>query len=219
MLDLALSYRVSPVIYKDALRIWMLGDKSLSDVNYNQTDGSRKKLLTANATAGSTTAGEAYRGPAIDYAALAADPKQLFDVLDDLLDNAQPELDDIDEADKAIYLTKSLYRLLKKTKRLFPGTESAKLAYYEATDSLTYDGIQVIEMKPWEQYMKADFPGQSPHLALYTARQNLIFGTDLESDLTNVEFWYERKDRFNYARVLFRAGAGFSYNILLSFAL
>lgn len=219
LLDLALSYRVSPVIYKDALRIWMLGDKASPDINYNQTDGIRKKLLAANPTPGSTANGGAYRGAAIDFAAIQADPKLLFDLLDDLIDNAQPELDDIDESEKAIYLTKSLYRMLKKTKRLFTGLESSKLAYYEATDSLTYDGIEVKEMKPWEQYMKADFPASSPHLALYTAKQNLIFGTDLESDMTSVEFWYERKDRFNYARTLFRAGAGFSYNILISYAI
>jgi hypothetical protein len=219
LLDLALADRVTSTIYRDALRLWMLGDKASADVNYNGTDGIRKKLLAANPTAGSTAAGGAYRGAAINYAAIQADPKAMFDLLDDLIDNAQPELDDIDEGGKAIYLTKSLYRALKKTYRLFPALESSKLAYYQSTDSLTYDGIQVIEMKPWEQYMKADFPTASPHLALYTAVENMVMATDLVSDMTTAEFWYERKDRFNYARVLFRIGAGFSYNILVSFAI
>lgn len=219
LLDLALNDRVTPTVYRDALRIWMLGDKASTDINYNGSDGVRKKLLAANPTANSTAQDGAYRGPAIDYAAIALDPKKIFDVLDDLIDNAQPELDDIDEAGKAIYLTKSLYRALKKTHRLFPALESSKLAYYQATDSLTYDGIQVIEMKPWEQYMKADFPASSPHLALYTAVENMVIATDLVSDMTTATFWYDLKDRYNYARVLFRIGAGFSYNILISYAI
>lgn len=166
ILDLALSSTVTPTIYRDALRIWMLGDKASADVNYNQTDGIRKKLLAANPTAGSTAAGGAYRGAAIDAAGIAADPTKIFILLDDLIDNAQAELDDVDDKDKAIYLTKSLYRALKKTLRTFTSLESSKLAYYQATDTLTYDGIEVIEIKPWEQYMKADFPGSSPNLAL-----------------------------------------------------
>lgn len=47
----------------------------------------------------------------------------------------------------------------------------------------------------------------------------MVLATDLESDMTTAEFWYDRLTRYNYARVLFRVGAGFAYNILVSFAM
>lgn len=218
LVDLALSTTVTPTVYRDALRIWMLGDKSLTDVNYNGSDGLRKKLLAAAPVAGDTGTTGAYRGAAIDYAAIEANPLLIFDLLDDLYENASSELQDIDEGAKAIYLTKSLYRQLKKSMRLFPNLESSKLAYTAGTQTITYEGIEVIEFKPWEQYMKADFPASSPHLALYTATENLVFLTDLESDMTTAEFWYDRLTRFNYSRVLFRMGSGFSYDVLIAFA-
>lgn len=221
LVNLALSATVTPTIYRDALRIWMLGDKASADINYNQTDGIRKKLLTAAPAAGSTGTTGTYRGVAIDYAAIQADPKKIFDLLDDLYENCAPELYDIAEGEKAIYLTRSLYRSLHKAMRLFPNLESSKLAYFNGTNGkgITYEGIEVIEIKPWEQYMRADFPAASPHLALYTASQNLVLATDLESDMTNASFFYEEKTRINFSRVLFRIGSGFSYDILVAFAI
>lgn len=219
LLDLALSAQITPTTYRDALRIWMLGDKSSADVNYNQTDGIRKKLLTANPTANSLGATGTYRGAAINLAALNADPKTVFDLLEDLTQNCSNELQDADEAEKAIYLSKSLYRLVYKAYRAFPNLETSKLAYLDGSKTLSYDGIKIIEFKPYEQFMKADFPASSPNLALYTLQKNLIFATDLESDLTTAEFFYEQKTRYNFWRVLYRLGSGFAYDILVSFAI
>jgi hypothetical protein len=218
LLDLALNDMVTPVVYGDALRVWMLGDRALTDKDYNQTDGLRKKLLAATGGASTTGANGAYRGAAINYAALKADPKLIFGVLEDLVSNCSDELQDIDEAAKVIYLSKSLYRLLKFA--YAPSTEenSMKLEYEKATRTYYYDGVKIVQLKVWEQYMKLDFPAASPHLALYTAPANLIWATDLESDVTTAEFKYEAKERKNWWRVLFRLGSGFAYDILVSFA-
>ena len=219
LIDLALSSYITPTTYRDALRLWMLGDKSLSDVNYSSTDGLRKKLLAANPAANSTSATGLYRAAAVDYVAIKADPRQIYALLDDISRNCSDELQDADESEKVIYLSKSLYRAASDALRLFPNLESSKLAYTDATKKdLTYDGIPLIQFKPWEQYMKKDFPTSSPHLALYTVAKNLVMLTDLESDMTKAEFFYEQKTRINFSRVLYRMGAGFAYDILVSFA-
>jgi hypothetical protein len=219
LLDLALNDMVSPVVYGDALRIWLLGDKANASKDYNQVDGLRKKLLIAAPTAAAAGATGTYRGAAMEYAALKADPKKIFAVLEDLVINCSDELQDVDEAQKAIFLTKSLYRLLKFAYAPSETTEnSLKLEYEKATRTYYYDGIEIKELKVWEQFMKLDFPAQSPHLALYTAPKNLIWATDLESDVTTAEFKYEAKERKNWWRVLFRLGSGFAYDILVSFA-
>jgi hypothetical protein len=219
LLDLALNDTVNPVVYGDALRIWMLGDKTSADRNYNSTNGLRKKLLTAAPAVGTGTTG-AYRGAAIDYAALKADPKKIFPMLEDLVTSCSDELQDIDDSAKVIFLTKSLYRLLKFAYAPSDTTEnSLKLEYEKTTRTYYYDGIKIQELKVWEQYMKLDFASQPPHLALYTAPANLIWVTDLVSDMTTAEFKYEAKPRTNWWRVLFRLGSGFAYDILISFAI
>lgn len=219
LLDLALNDTVNPVVYGDALRIWMLGDKASTDKNYNATNGLRKKLLAAAPVAGAKGANGAYRGANIDYAALKADPKKIFDVLEDLVTECSDELQDVDDAVKVIFLTKSLYRLLKFAYAPSDDTEgSKKLEYEKSTRTYYYDGVEIRLLKVWEQYMKLDFPGSAPHLALYTAPANLIWATDLVSDMTTAEFKYEAKPRTNWWRVLFRLGSGFAYDILISFA-
>ncbi|MGI4819882.1 MAG: hypothetical protein ACRYFV_01615 [Janthinobacterium lividum] len=223
LLNLTLNDQVTGVVYKDALRIFMLGDKTSADKDYNSADGLRKKLLAATAGAGSTGANGAYRGPAINYTALVADPSGIEDVLEDLVTGCSDELQDIDDEQKAIYLTKSLYRIAKKSAQTLPTLanpkESAKLEYDKNTKQLTYDGFRIIELKVWEQYMKNDFSTLSPHLAMYTVPSNVIWATDLESDMTTAEFKYESRLRINWYRVLFRLGAGFAYDILVSFAI
>lgn len=218
LLDIALNDTVNPVVYGDALRIWMLGDKTNASKDYNQTNGLRKKLLMAVPTAETTSEKGAYRGAAIDFAALKADPKKIFDVLEDITANCEDELQDVDDSQKVIYLTKSLYRLLKFAYAPAEGENSKKLEYEKETRTYYYDGIKIVQLKVWEQFMKLDFPAASPHLALYTAPANLIWATDLESDMTNAEFKYEAKERINWWRVLFRLGSGFAYDVLISFA-
>ena len=223
LLNLTLNDQVTGVVYGDALRIFFLGDKASADRNYNSADGLRKKLLAATAGPSSTGANGAYRGAAINLTALTADPSGMEAVLEDLVNNSSDELQDIDDGQKAIYLTRTLYRLAKKSAQTLPTAAApkatAKLSYDKATKALDYDGYCVIELKVWEQYMKEDFPASSPHLALFTVPSNIIWATDLESDMTTAEFKYEARTRINWYRVLFRLGAGFAYDILVSFAI
>ncbi|WP_400190668.1 hypothetical protein [Hymenobacter sp. B81] len=218
LLDLALNAQVTPVVYRDALRIWMLGDKANASRDYNQTDGLRKKLLSKNATAGSTSANGLYRAPNIVLADLEADPAAIEELLADLYDNGSDELQDADDDQKAFYLTKTLYRFAKNRAQTAIPEDKSKLEYDKATKTVTYDGIEIKQLKIWEQYMKADFPAQSPHLALYTLPKNLVWATDLESDMTTAEFKYEARTRINWWRVLHRLGAGFAYDVLVAFA-
>lgn len=220
LLDLALNEQVSPVVYRDALRIWMLGDKTSVSRDYNQTDGLRKKLLLKNPVAGSTAANGMYRGAAINFADLETNPAKIDVLLEDLIDNGSDELQDIDDDQKAFYLSKSLYRLAKNRAQTVIPADKSKFEYEPATKKVTFDGHELKQLKLWEQYIKADFPtGTSPHLALFTVPRNLIWATDLESDVTTAEFKYEARTRINWWRVLFRLGAGFAYDILVSFAI
>jgi hypothetical protein len=217
--------QASGVIYLDGYRMWWLGDRTSADPNYNQTNGIRKKLLTANATPSSTGGTGAYRGAAMPTpAALKADPSLILDVLSDLYENCSEELQDQDDAQKAYYLDTLSYRAVRLAYRtLVAGkvTEESNLSIIEGSQGkrFTYEGVELIEVKSYNRWMKADFATSNPLIAVYTVRENLVWATDLVSDMAEIKFWYDINTEFNRTRVKYRIGAGFGYDILMAFAL
>ncbi len=218
--------QVAGVIYADAYRIFLLGDRASSDPDYNQTDGIRKKLLAKAPTAGQAGATGVYRGAAMPSEAdLKADPKKILDVLADLYTNCNEVLYDQDEAQKAIYLDTQSYRAVRLAYRaLVAGkvTEESNLSVISGTNGqgYTYEGIELIELKGYNRWVKADLPnGTSPLIAIYTVRENIVFATDLESDLAEIKFWYDINTEFNRTRVKYRMGAGFGFDALMAFAI
>jgi hypothetical protein len=217
--------QASGVIYLDGYRMWWLGDRTSSDVNYNQTNGIRKKLLIANPTPESTGTTGTYRGAAMPTAAeLKATPALILTVLGDLYENCSEELQDQDDAQKAFYLDTLSYRAVRLAYRtLVAGkvTEESNLSIIEGSQGkrFTYEGVELIEVKSYNRWMKADFPLASPLIAVYTVRENLVWATDLISDMAEIKFWYDINTEFNRTRVKYRIGAGFGYDILMAYAL
>lgn len=158
-------------------------------------------------------------------AALKADPTLILDVLQDLYENCSDVLQDQDDAQKAIYLDTKSYRAVRYAYRaLVAGkvTEESKLSVITGTNgqAYTYEGIELIELKGYGRWIKSDFPGgTSPLMAMYTVKQNLVFATDLISDMAEIKFWYDINTEFNRTRVKYRIGAGFGYDILMAFSI
>lgn len=217
--------QVSGVVYTDALRIWMLGDRASADVNYNQTDGIRKKMIAKNGTPSTTGATGVYRGPAMPTpAALKADPALIAPILEDLYENSSIELQEQDDAQKAIYVDSITFRAIRKYYRsLVQGNalnESALTLKTGTTGEVyTYEGVELIEFKPWYKWMTADFALAAPLVLIYTVRENLVFATDLESDMAEIKFWYDINTEFNRTRVKYRLGAGFGFDVLMAFSI
>lgn len=220
-----LGTQVSGVIYMDAYRMFLLGDRASADVNYNQTDGVRKKLLAKNSVAETTGATGVYRGIAMPTPAqLKANPLLALDILEDLYENSSEELQDQDDEQKAIYVDSLFYRAVRKAYRKLVqdnADEELKLSVIEGSKNkrLAYEGIELIELKSYNRWMKADFSASNPLIAIYTVRENLVFATDLESDMAEIKFWYDINTEFNRTRVKYRIGAGFGFDILMAFSI
>ena len=220
----AVAGSVSGVVWLDAYRIFWLGDRASADEDYNQTDGVRKKLLSKAPTAGAAGPTQLYRGEAMPTpAALKADSSLILAVLDDLYENCSEELQDQDDAQKAFYLDSLSYRAVRKAYRDLVKnnvSDELKLSVIQGSQGqrLTYEGVELIEVKSYNRWMKADFNASSPLLALYTVRENLVFATDMESDMAEIKFWYDINTEFNRTRVKYRLGAGFGFDILVAFA-
>lgn len=86
------------------------------------------------------------------------------------------------------------------------GTELAHIKLVDGQRSVTFRGIPVIERRDWDVHLAADFANIRPHRALLVLPENLIVGTDAESDVTNAEMWYDQNSQENKFRVEYKAG-------------
>jgi hypothetical protein len=213
---------LSPVVYEDALRILFLGDRTSSNPDYNQIEGLRKVLI------GKAAAGTVTRGTGIVAATIEDDedgPAAAMAVLEDLYKKQSKKLKNIAKANKAFYVDENLYDRIEEARIRYGSNsngaalESGKAELFNGVDEIKYRGILVKKLPTYFQYASEDFPAQSPHLAFLTVPTNIVVAMDAESDLAEIELWYERMDRKNYTRVLYRLGTGFGFDALIVFAI
>lgn len=90
------------------------------------------------------------------------------------------------------------------------GNTSGASESYTATINgmkvLAYRGIQIIERSEWDDIINEDFGDMYPHRILLTIPQNLVFGTDGESNDMMVEFFYDKIGQENIWRCEYKAG-------------
>lgn len=86
------------------------------------------------------------------------------------------------------------------------GTEAAHMKVIDGVRSISYRGIPVIERRDWDVHIAADFSNVRPHRALLVLPENLVVGTDDESDVLMAEMWYDQNTQENKFRVEYKAG-------------
>jgi hypothetical protein len=72
----------------------------------------------------------------------------------------------------------------------------------DGVSSLSYRGIPIKVRNDWDNNIRAYQDNGAkwnlPHRAILTVKENIPVGTLSEADLTNIESWYEKKDKKNY---------------------
>lgn len=202
---------LTPVVYKDALRIFFLADKTNASTDYNQTDGLRKKLV------GAVNDGDIDR-VVIAADAMATDPNAAVEMFEALYYDAPQQLQDIDDETKAIYVDGATYNNYKKFLRSEKTLESSKIELQNGRKELSFEGVPVIKVGILGQYLRQDFALESPYLAVYTQPKNLVMATDLVSDMAEIKLWYDINTEYNRTRVKYRLGAGWGFDQLLHVA-
>lgn len=86
------------------------------------------------------------------------------------------------------------------------GTEAAHMKVIDGVRSISFRGIPVIERRDWDVHIAADFSNVRPHRALLVLPENLVVGTDDESDVLMAEMWYDQNTQENKFRVEYKAG-------------
>lgn len=114
---------------------------------------------------------------------------------------------------KRFYVTDPIYRAYEQKLTTLGSLESSKTELVDGIGALKFRGIPMVNLLTIGDYILQDFNTTSPasssvldNRIILTNPLNHIIGTDLMTDTTSAEFWYERKDKKNYCRLNYRAG-------------
>jgi hypothetical protein len=190
----------------DLYRQIFLNDTTLTNSDYTAYDGIFK-TLKAGALAGDGT---------VRVAAVISDTDinqtNILATLDTYVDAQNSILKyNYTPDQKRMYVTDPIYRALEQKYTTLGNLESSKTELINGIATLKFRGIPVVNLLTIGDYINVDFATGSPATAndnriILTNPLNHIIGTDMMTDTTSAEFWYERKDKKNYCRLNYRAG-------------
>lgn len=195
-------------VANDLYRQFMLGDTTLSNADYSAYDGLFKKLKTGYLNGDGTTR------VAATISSTDLNSTNIVATLDTYV-NAQksPLKYNVSNSDKRMYVTDPVYRAWESKLTELGSLESSKTQLVDGIEALKFRGIPMVNLNQIDEYIGLDFATGSPASAstiinriVLTNPQNHIIGTDMMTDSTNAELWYERKDKKNYMRLDYKAG-------------
>lgn len=169
---------------------------------FKTTDGFWKQLFaicTSNAAQHTTIAANSQTTAALQKSKLR-DSGVAIGIFDALLDDADPRIAAMDGA--AIFCTKSLgdalTRDLKNKYNLILTWEQI----FKGLDVTEYDGTLVYRVSIWDRFIQAyQNDGTKlnlPHRAIYGSPKQLFVGTPANNLISELEIWFDKKERVNY---------------------
>ena len=169
---------------------------------FKTTDGFWKQLFavcTSNAAQHTTIAANSQTTAALQKSKLR-ESGVAIGIFDDLLDNADPRIAALDGA--AIFCTKSLADALTRDLK----TQYKEILTWEqifkGLDVSEYEGVPIYRVSIWDRFIQAyQNDGTKlnlPHRAVYGSPKQLFVGTPANQLISELDIWFERKERVNY---------------------
>ena len=173
------------------------------DVNlFKTTNGFWKQLFaigTANAGQKTAIAANEQTTTALQFSKLR-ETGVAIGIFDNLLENADSRIASLDGA--GIFCTKSLadalvrdlkteYKLILEWEQIFKGL-----------DVTEYNGVPIYKVSIWDRFIqKYQNNGTKlnlPHRAVFGSPKQLFVGTPANQLISDLDIWFDRKDRVNY---------------------
>lgn len=121
-------------------------------------------------------------------------------VMDDLLINADTRI--TSDPNATVMVTKAFADALKQDIKTKYKINMEWKTIFDGFDVAMYDGVKVARVSIWDRIIKAyENTGtklNKPYRAVYTNPKNLLVGTNADGLLSDLEIWFEKKDRMNY---------------------
>nr|DAZ34589.1 MAG TPA: major capsid protein [Caudoviricetes sp.] len=168
--------------------------------NFNVCDGLFKRIFTATATKNHTSIAANSETTAAAQITALRKSGAATTLVDTILMDADTRI--VDDSDAVLLMTRSLADALtydlKKTyhdimpwEKLFDGFEVA-----------TYNGVKIARVGIWDRMIKAYEKGTATvnlqHRAVFCNPKHLMVGTDADSLISDLDIWFDQKERRNY---------------------
>lgn len=191
----------------DLYRQMFLNDTALTNVDYTGYDGIYKTLKTG------FLASDGTQRVAATISDTDINSTNIIATLDAYVNAQTSPLYNVSNSEKRFLVTDPIYRAWEMKLTELGSLESSKTQLVDGIESLKFRGIPFVNLTQIDEYILQDFNTTSPastsvidNRIILTNPKNHIIGTDMMTDTTSAEFWYERKDKKNYCRLNYRAG-------------
>jgi hypothetical protein len=182
---------------RDAFNILSFGDTGSVDTDINMLDGLWTRL---DAGVIATDVEEVAAFNAVLVAGEALAKMQLA------YESAPNTLDQLPEADRKFYVTRSVYdNLVSSYESVSTGSDLQVGYLQDGIPFVRYRGVEVIKLAQWDAAL-ASFSLLSTHKLLYTTPTNHIVGVEKAGDETNAKVWYSNDDDNVKTSVKYRMG-------------
>lgn len=206
---------LEPTITRDALRILLLGDTSLSNTDYSAMDGMYKKLKAGSLTDGIINAGT--------IGATELLVANIQATLQGIIDSADIKLRQVPNNQKALYVTESVWNAWQKWMQTNAALQSSKDQLVNGIEVLYFQGIELIKLSIVDEYL-SDFATGSPatvtypNRVVYSKKDNNVITLDTVSRYNEVKFWYDMTQDLNYSRARYMMSYEYKYPELVTIA-
>tara|TARA_R110002096_G_scaffold220611_2_gene409182 strand:+ start:781 stop:1767 length:987 start_codon:yes stop_codon:yes gene_type:complete len=195
----------------DYHRLFWFGDKSSLDPAYNVTDGIWSvyipQLVNANLTPFTS---------ALSGAPLAAGAATT--ILTTVYDQQSLALAGLPDGMKKLYVSKSIWNAYRADLENSGGGDAGRQMLIDGTQTLLFRGIMLLENPNWDEYTTNDLGLIDQHEVMLTIPDNLVFATDLMSDLTSVMMFFDPFEEVTKIKVQAKFGTNFVHPSLFSVA-
>lgn len=201
--------KVTEALGQDVPKIAWMGDTALvgSFPTIGACDGIWKRLINA----GSYEVAKPY-----DFGATLAECEAL-DALRAVYEGASDLLDQMPENQKFFAVTRSVYDNYRTCLEERCCGDRGTILLENGSSTFTFRGIPVIKMSSWDRWI-SNYSLLNPHRILYSWNKNLVIGTDMFSDTTQLDFYYVKQDKMNHIDAEFSMATQFKYGELTAIA-
>jgi hypothetical protein len=203
--------KVQDAIQLDYMRLFWFGDKSSNDPVYNVTDGMWSvhipELVNSNQTPYTNANGGAPLAP--------GDAEALLRNVYKAQSNA---LMGIPSQDKRFFVSRSVWEAYEDDLEAAGGGDAGRTQLINGVTELFYRGIRLVVNANWDEYTANDLGQPDEHQVMLTTPDNLVFATDMFSDLNRIQVFFDTLDEMTRIKVNAKFGTNFVHPALFSVA-
>jgi len=192
----------------DILKLVWFGDTASNDIHLNIADGIWQVHIPTLVAANLIPRVDTNQG-----SPLAAG--DAMDYLQEVFDNAPLALKGLPNSMKVFMVSGSVYEAYIKDLQAANLTMGVQMTM-DGIVNVSFNGIKVIPNYLWDVYDANDLGLDDSHRILYTTPENIVFATDMMSDLNSFMVFTDDLEEKTYVKANFELGTNYVHESLFS---